>query len=32
MTCLPNLGEKAPDFKSNSTMGPIKLSVIVANG
>ena len=26
MTCLPNLGEKAPDFKSNSTMGPIKLS------
>ena len=26
MTCLPNLGEKAPDFKSNSTMGRIKLS------
>ena len=26
MTCLPNLGEKAPDFSANTTMGPIKLS------
>ena len=26
MTCLPNLGEKAPDFKANTTFGPIKLS------
>ena len=26
MTCLPNLGEKAPNFKANTTFGPIELS------
>lgn len=26
MTYLPNLGEKAPNFKANTTMGPIELS------
>ncbi|MGL4913923.1 MAG: peroxiredoxin [Romboutsia sp.] len=26
MPCLPSLGSKAPDFKANTTMGPIKLS------
>ena len=26
MTCLPNLGEKAPNFKANTTCGPIELS------
>lgn len=26
MICLPSLGEKAPDFKANTTSGPIKLS------
>ncbi|MEG2362976.1 MAG: peroxiredoxin [Terrisporobacter sp.] len=26
MTCLPNLGEKAPNFKANTTSGPIELS------
>lgn len=25
MTCLPNLGEKAPNFKANTTFGPIEL-------
>ncbi|WP_297136327.1 peroxiredoxin [Terrisporobacter sp.] len=25
MACLPNLGEKAPNFKANSTFGPIEL-------
>lgn len=26
MPCLPSLGSKAPDFKANTTFGPIKLS------
>ena len=26
MSCLPSLGAKAPDFKANTTFGPIKLS------
>ena len=26
MTCLPNLGEKAPNFKANTTFGSIELS------
>lgn len=26
MTCLPNLGEKAPNFKAHTTFGPIELS------
>lgn len=26
MACLPNLGEKAPNFKANTTFGPIELS------
>ena len=26
MPCLPNLGEKAPNFSANTTQGPIKLS------
>lgn len=26
MTCLPKLGEKAPNFKANTTFGPIELS------
>ncbi|WP_455538336.1 peroxiredoxin [Terrisporobacter sp.] len=26
MTYLPNLGEKAPDFKANTTFGPMELS------
>ncbi len=26
MTCLPNLGEKAPNFQANTTFGSIELS------
>lgn len=31
MTCLPNLGEKAPNFKANTTFGPIELSDYAGN-